>query len=238
MKRIFAALVALCIAGSVASAGPFYPKAVSLRWVRTNTAGDNPIQSGAVTTYDLGVSNGDHNRANLGVAVGVEDTSAAVDVRDHALLGAGAFRQIGAGFTGADSVWSGTLVLQGTSGTIDTVTYFREVSMDGATWTVLDSLQGHIVSDRLALTLGAVSDSARVALATISGPAGAIRTSAGMGFWAIPGMGRAGITAQTTAFNFVRFRIHMTPGDFAAAGKDNGVLGTFIYPADEPNFNR
>ena len=32
--------------------------------------------------------------------------------------------------------------------------------------------------------------------------------------------------------NFVRFRIHMTPGDFAAAGANNGIFGRFSYPAN------
>lgn len=230
MKKILlAALAAFTLFGATtASAQGWKAKTVSLQFIRSGTGSDNP---NAPNSYIIGTSNGNHNSANAGVAVQPEDTTLAIDIRDHYLRGAGAM-QAYTSMVG-DSTWLGTLFLSANSGTIDTVTYFLDQSVDGFNWTVRDSLQGHIVSDRSALTLGAVSDSARVLLASALPPAsGAAGMKAGMAFTVIPAMGTAGVTAQSfQGCFFLRVRIHMTAGDFAAAGANNGIVANFTYPA-------
>jgi len=255
MRSIFtrsflgAALSAL-IAASIASSwttdaqaqAAFFPKKVQLVWQRLNAASDNPF--GSLTPpvpYATQLANGNHNAANLGVAVGVEDTSQAIFIGDHWLKSVPAFRTmpVVASALLADSSWLGTLALRTNSSTIDTVTYFIDHSVDGNVWTVRDSLQGHVISDRLALTLGAVSDSGRVALASLSGASGATSTGAGLSFTANPWFGPGGVTAQSiVGINYIRVRVHMTPGDFAAAGAARGIFADFIYPAVDGNPSR
>lgn len=235
---VLAAFVVAMIGGSAhdALAGSFYPKRVAATFVRNSAGADNPFATTTpLQSYFVSRSDGNHNAANLGVAVGVEDTTVAIDVRDHWLNAVGALRPAGASVLTGDSTWFCDLLLRSNSSTIDSVTYFRDVSVDGMTWTVLDSLQGHVVSDRLALTLGAVSDSGRVALASFSTPAGAVGTAAGLSFNCVPtAMGRAGITALSIqGVRFIRFRLHMTPGDFAAAGTTRGITAEVVYPASD-----
>jgi hypothetical protein len=35
--------------------------------------------------------------------------------------------------------------------------------------------------------------------------------------------------------NYLRLRVHMTPGDFAAAGATRGIRADFVYPAVDAN---
>jgi len=212
-----------------------YAKKVPVLFQRMTSGTDNPFGSLVPPQpYTTQLSNGNHNASNLGVAVGVEDTSTAIFIGDHWLKAASGVASVPAPGTAllADSSWFGSLMLTANSSTIDTVTYFLDHSVDGRVWSVRDSLQGHVISDRLALTLGAVSDSGRVALASFSAPTGAVGTAAGLSFTANPFFGPGGVTAQSIiGVNYVRVRIHMTPGDFAAAGASRGVSAEWVYPA-------
>jgi hypothetical protein len=251
MRSIFtrsfaAAIVALGILTSFAhdasAQGSYFPKKVPIVWQRLNAGSDNPFGSLPVAQpYGTDLSNGNHNAANLGVAVGVEDTSQAIPIFDHWLKAAQSMRSTPAFASTllADSSWGGSILFTTNSSTIDTVTYFLDHSVDGKVWTVRDSLQGHVISDRLALTLGAVSDSARVALASFSAANGAVGTSAGISITMNPYFSPGGVTAQSiVGINYLRLRVHMTPGDFAAAGATRGIRADFVYPAVDANQNQ
>ena len=244
LMAVTAALFAVCVGGAfdmAAAQAAFYPKKVILSFKRLNAGSDNPFGGLAVAQpYLTQLSNGNHNAANLGVAVGVEDTTDAIPVFDHWLKAAAGMTDVPAPGTAllADSSWFGTLSLSANASTIDTVEYFMDHSVDGKVWTVRDSIAGHIISDRLMLTRSAVSDSGRVALASQSAASGAVGAAAGLSFTANPFFGPGGVTAQSIiGVNFVRFRIHMTPGDFAAAGASRGILAEFVYPSVDKNPN-
>lgn len=219
----------------------FYPAHVQVQWRRLGTGTDNPFASlTPPQSYLTPISNGNHQAGNAGVAVGVEDTSDAIPIWDHWLRTAAGIASVPAPGTAllADSSWFGTLLLKSNLSTIDTVTYFLDHSGDGYVWTVRDSLSGHVISDRPMLTLGVPSDSGRVALASFSGASGAVGATAGLTFTANPFFGPGGVTAQSLiGVNFVRVRIHMTPGDFAAAGTNRGVTAEWVYPAVDANPN-
>jgi len=234
-RILIAALAALTLVGT-AQAGAFFVKSVPLTFVRTSTGADNPNGG----TYSTFIANGNHG-ANAGVALVFQDTTGAIPVNDHFIKGVPLYRTMPVVATAllADSSWFGTLSLSGSSSTIDSLYLFRDVSVDGITWRAQDSIGGHIISDRAQIVTGAVSDSAQFVAASVSNISGAVSTRLGLSFTANPWFNTAGVTAQATVgINFIRVRLHMTAGDFAAAGSTNGVTGTFSYPAQEPNLNR
>jgi hypothetical protein len=236
MKNLFLAALAVVTLAGTAQAGAFYNKSVPLSFLRTNVSSDNPGSG----TYSTNIANGLHG-ANSGVALVFQDTSAAIFVGDHFIKGIPQSRTmpVVASALLADSSWFGTLFLTGSTSTIDSLYLFRDVSNDGITWTAQDSIGGHIISDRAQIVTGAVSDSAQFIAASVSGINGALQTKLALSFTANAWFGTAGVTAQATVgVNYIRFRLHMTAGDFAAAGATNGVTASFMYPAQEPNLNR
>ena len=183
--------------------------------------------------YVTDLANGNHPAAGVGIAVAPQDT-AVVDISDHWYRSAS---NIPRAFPGAgaasDSVWVGTLTIEGTSSTIDTLFIFKDVSPDGVNWTGNDSLAYHLVTGQVAVGIvAASSDSVRPILATTGQGALQAGKKATITFFGYPAMTSLGITGLALAdVNFVRFRIKMTPGDFAAAGTTAGVRGSFRYPA-------
>lgn len=234
-KLLLAALAAFTLVGT-AQAGSFFVKNVPLTFVRTSAGADNPGGG----SYSTPLANGNHG-ANAGVALVFQDTTGAIFVGDHFIKSVPQFRTmpVVASALLADSSWFGSLTLSGSASTIDSLYLFRDVSVDGVTWTAQDSIGGHIISGTAQVVTGAVSDSAQFIAPAVSTISGAVRTALGLSFTANPFFGTAGVTAQATVgVNYIRFRLHMTAGDFAAAGSNNGVSGTFSYPAQEPNLNR
>jgi len=219
------ALAILGLASCSAQAQVVVVREKTLTFQRTDAALSPP-------SYVTSFSDGNHPVAGRGIAVAPQDT-AIVDISDHfyryqpnvirAFPGAG---------TAGDSVWVGTLSIKGSGTTIDSVTFFRDVSADGFTWTTVDSSIAHIVSGQVPITVYATaSDSARAILASTLDPV-APNKQAVISLFAYPAMSSGGITAQAlNDVNFIRFRMRMTVGDFAAAGTTGGFTATFRYPA-------
>jgi len=250
---VLAAAAALLFVPEPAHAhAAFYAKKVNLQFVRNSNAADNPFVAAnpAQTQYVVTLSNGTHGTlaptagasvtpANQSLAA--TDTSAGIDVREHWLKSKSAY--VTAPPTGstsllADSLAFGTLTLTSNSATIDTILVLRDVSNDGITWSVVDSVGAHIICDAAQIVTGAVSDSAEFVMTSVSSSAGAAGFKLGMTFTANPWFSRAGVTAQALlGVNFVRFRYHMTYTDYVAAGASRGVVGDFVFPAVDSNPN-
>ena len=225
----------------------FYPKRVPLTFVRTSTAADNPLFGTlGVGVYQTAVANGTHGTATAGIAAvnpSLTDTSMAIYVGDHWAKMVSVLRQfpgIVANLLSDSTVALGTLSLTGLSSTIDTVILLRDVSADGITWTIVDSLGAHIVSATAQVVTGAVSDSAEFIMPSISNINGAVATKLALTFPANPWFTASGVTAVAigTGVNWIRLRLHMTSGDYAAAGASRGITGEFIYPAVDWNVNQ
>jgi hypothetical protein len=225
-KLALAALAALSLFAAV-PAGAQVINEIPLLFQRTDAGGQ-------AISYTTSISDGNHQVANRGVAVAPQDT-AIVKVFDHFYrFQPNVIRPFpGAGLAG-DSLWFGSLSITGTSSTIDTCVFFRDVSPDGFNWTLVDSAVTHIVSGQVASAIHASgADSVRFILTAFDATSPAKKGVAS--FFGYPVMAAAGITAQAlNDVNFIRFRVKMTPGDYAAAGTTAGLTGSFRYPAVKP----
>jgi len=227
MKRFTLALVIalMAVASIVSVAGAQIIRDKTLIFSRIDAA-STPI--GYATPF----SDGNHPAAGKGIAVAPQDT-AIVDISDHFYRFMPNILQPfpGAGAAG-DSVWLGTLTIEGSTSTIDTVKFFRDVSPDGWKWTLVDSAVTHITSSEVASAIiASAGDSVRAILATSNDPS-AVGKKAVITLFTYPAMASGGVTPLALKdVNFIRFRIAMSPGDFAAAGTTNGLRAAFRYPA-------
>lgn len=126
----------------------------------------------------------------------------------------------------------GTLLVRAAGGALaDTLTIFRDVSVDGVTWSVVDSIAGHVNAIGGSHTSSAVSDSLVLIMTNVTNPGGGTSRVGSYTWNASPFTVITGITALAGRnFNFIRFRIHMSAGDGAGAS-DRGVSAQFMYPA-------
>jgi hypothetical protein len=240
------ALIATVFASSWATdahaQSTFFIKKVQLFAQRNSSAADNPHYAvDGQAAYATPVLNGTHGSAVAGV-VGTNptltDTLQAIDVRDHWGRTLFAYRIAAPPATQvlADTSEFGTLFITSTSGTIDSVWVLRDVSADGFNWTAVDSIPSHIITGSTQHTVVQGADSLGVILSGLSGQSGTALCKAAVTFtyspWAIP----TGVTAQAFRnVNYWRFRVHMSPGDYAAAGANGGLRLEFQYPAVDVN---
>jgi hypothetical protein len=242
LAAVAAALFAVVVGGafSLASAqGAFYPKKVPLVFNRNSqSSADNPNAVPALQPYyQIGRADGNHG-ANSGSALALRDTSAAIFVGDHWLKSTHAYRAGAAAISVGDTSWSGTLMLKANRSTIDSVVVTMQLSQDGSVWTSCDSVSLHIISQNSMQLMVLAGDSLAVILGTVTGAAGGVGTAGAVSFTANPWWHAGGVTAQAIqAVNFVRFIMHMTPGDFAASTNVYGVTGEFLYPSVDANNN-
>jgi hypothetical protein len=221
----------------------FFIKKVRLDAQRTSVAGDNPFYATTgQAAYSTPLWNGTHGTATPGIAaanISLHDTSQVIDVRDHWLRTIFAYRASvdPAASVKCDTTEFGTLFITSTSGTIDSVWILRDVSADGLNWTAVDSIGSHIETGSTIHTTTQAVDSVGVILTSQSGQSGASLCKAAVTFTAWPwSSGSGGVTAQAfRGVNFWRFRVHMSPGDYAAAGANGGLRLEFQYPAVDVN---
>lgn len=240
MKKLLLVVLGTLFAGT-AFAGVIYPKTAVLLWQRS------PDTQHA-SAYNTATSNGVHDANGNGIAVPVQDTSQAIDVRDHWSVYYRTNKTEGT--LAADSTVGsfGTLLLRTTKHSIDSIMVFRDFSADGVRWTAVDSIAGHVQSDTTSNGSSAVSDSVffrNSAPAVILSPNGIASRVVSYSWQCNPFMQTGGITALAgvaagpSPVNFIRFRIHMTAGDYAAASSGaDGVIGTFTYQAQDPSYPR
>lgn len=228
-------LFALGLASSAFAQAPqtIYVQKKSLNFLRIDT-GHSPVVY-ATTFADAG-----HPLASVGVAatlIGAAQDTAVVDVSDHISNWQG---WIPAKFPGtgtaADSFYVGTLRIESSS-TVDTITVFKDVSPDGITWTGIDSLVTHTVSGQLGIGYSTVgADSIIVVGTSTSGPGFTGRRVSALsfhGYWPMSPVGTSPLAAGPF-IKFLRFRIHMSGADYAAAGLQGGFTAEYSYPAYKP----
>jgi len=262
MRSIFtrsflgAALTAL-LAGTIASSwatdahaqAAFYNKRVPLVFLRNSNAGDNPFvaNDASRTQYSVTLSNGQHGTLTPAAGVGITpaaqslactDTTDKIDIRDHWARALATYIQmpVVASALLAESLQAGTLTLQSNSATIDTILVLRDVSNDGITWSAVDSVGAHVISDAAQIVTGAVSDSCEFIMTALSNSAGTTGFKLGLTFTANPWFTRSGVTAQAlVGVNFIRFRLHMTYTDYFSAGASKGLTGEWVFPSVDSN---
>lgn len=233
LNRVVGALLALSLCATAVTAQDRQSRTVPLTFVRVG----NPIapfaSAGGSGYITASMANG--GKGGTGVAVAPWDTTVAIPIMDHAVFSIEQRRALTASATDVDTlVTFGTLKLHSTVSTIDSIKVARDVSGDGLTWTVLDSLPASILpavsGTILAQPIAGDSTSVKLAatVATIDG------VSAGSGaitFYCKPNGRLDGASRLATkGINYIRFRVWMTPGDNVAAGAAGGVSGEFVYP--------
>jgi len=222
---VAAAVLAISVAPQPAHAQLIRLGRQTLEWSRSD-------QGATPNFYVTPRSDGNHPIAGLGIAVAPQDT-AVVGIADHAFNWRPYLASAVPPGALADSMWSGTLTLRGSTSTIDSLKIFIDRG-DGVTWTGTDSLSSHMVSSQTVIAIAQASDSASFIAASVQ-PSGAVAatTQLVIQFWGYSPMGTTGVTAQAWGANVraLRIRIHMTPGDYAAAGTSQWVAGEFVYPA-------
>jgi hypothetical protein len=262
MRSIFtrsflgAALTAL-LAGTIASSwatdahaqAAFYNKRVPITFVRNSNAGDNPFVAGdpTHTSYTTSLSNGTHGTLTPTAGVSITaangvlactDTTDKIDVRDHWARALANYIQmpVVASALLAESLQFGTLTLQSNSATVDSFMVLKDVSNDGFTWSAVDSVSFHCISDNTEIDTG--RDSAQFIGTAIANSAGTTGFKASVTFTANPWFTKSGVTAQAlVGVNFVRFRLHMTYTDYATAGASKGFTAEFVFPSVDSNPN-
>jgi hypothetical protein len=229
MKKILIGALAVMALAGHAWAGNFTVKNVPLVFIRSD-AGVNT--SGQVT---VSLSDGNHPAANRGVAIPAQDTSQAINIEDHwwrrLLLTKSGFPGTG---VASDSVSLGTLYIKSTSSTVDTIHVFRDTSVDGFNWTAVDSAAQHISSPQWAAGVYAVGvDSLRLILTTRTNISGITEGNGTISMTCYPGMSNVGVSGMGIAdVRFIRFRFHLSAGDFVAAGTTGGITASFSYPVE------
>lgn len=244
MKKILlAAIAALTLVGT-AQAQELSWKPVPLMFIRAgNPATSFPGLSGSgFITGSL--ANG--GKGGVGVAVSPQDTSQAIDIGDHYFRRTAAMRAAAGGVAGSVSPGDtaatfGILSIRSTSSTIDSVKVAKDVSLDGVTWTAIDSLSASVTSVSGTILVQPIAgDSCSVKLASVTTNidggavgAGAIYFHCNPFSTSAQGVSRLGLADV----RFVRFRIWMTPGDNVAAGSSGGLNATFSYPTGGKAYN-
>lgn len=229
------ALIVLGVASSAFAQSPqtVWPAKVSLNFLRTDNGNTPPVYA---TTF----SNGGHPLASVGVAstlIGAAQDTAIVSIADHISNWQGwvPAKFPGTG-TAADSFYVGTLRIEASTGA-DTITVFKDVSPDGVTWTGVDSLVTHTVSGQLGIGYSTVgADSIIVVGTSTSGPGFTGRRVSVLhfhGYWPM-GPGGTSPLAAGPFIKFLRFRLHMSGADYAAAGLSGGFTATYEYPSYKP----
>jgi len=180
------------------------------------------------TSYD--VANGFRDFNFINPASPPSDTTAPVAIYDHFYRfnnhGVAAFPGSG---SAADSVFLGALSLEGTSSTIDTFVVYRQISVDGISWTSADSAgYSHAIGTGTDYATDATLTYARGIGSTLDlGPAKRLTLL----YFGHPNMTASGITRRAIRdVNFVRFIVTMTGGDAYNAGRNNGLRARFTYP--------
>lgn len=228
MKNRTLAWAALAALAFAAFAGPAEAQLVRLG---RQTLQFNRTDNGA--TYSTPRSDGNHVSTSVGVNVAPQDT-ATVSIPDHAFNWRPYLASAVPPGALADSMWAGTLTLRGSVSTIDSLTVLIDRG-DGYTWAGTDSIGAHVVTSQTVWATGLATDSCRyVAASTSTGvPGGTATSTLVLQFWGYSPMQSNGVTAQSWGSNVraLRFRIHMSPGDYAAAGITGGVTGEFVYPS-------
>lgn len=238
IRKSLAALVPLLMVATLAQAAQFYVKNVPLQWIRTD-ASLNP------KVYGVSLSDGNHPIAGAGINVSPQDTSQSIDVRDHWLRYKQGMAPAGpngfvAGALVQDSLNTfGTVTFTSTKWTVDSLVIMRDISLDGKVWVAVDSIGAHVVADTTWGKQSAVSDSllAYLGVPAVLGVDGVAKRVVTYSWNANTWFDRTAITSfASVGVNYIRFRIHLTPGDFAAAGTSDGYTGVFSYLALEPNY--
>ena len=234
-KIINAAMAALTLWTVVypplVSASNLQYKVVPIYWLRTDAV-TNPNSQ-----YSQQLSDGNHPAAGKSIAVAPQDTSQAIDISDlywrRMVLARTTYPGSG---VAADSLFGFSISLHSTASTIDTVLLKWQTSLDGINWTAVDSIGQHISSPQWTTGFAAVgADSMRLVFSTRTNINGSTEGNASINFSIYPGMANSGISGMGIAdVRFVRFIIHMSPGDFAAAGTTGGVTAQFVYPYEAP----
>ena len=111
-----------------------------------------------------------------------------------------------------------------------------QTSVDGFNWTAVDSIGQHISSPQWTTGFAAVgADSMRLIFSTRTNINGSTEGNAAISFSIYPNAPNASVSGMGIAdVRYVRFILHMSPGDFAAAGTSGGVTGQFVYPYEGP----
>lgn len=226
MKKILslAVFVAALFSGLVTDAVA-QTKVADLNFRRTEDRAGTTIFS----SYDI--ANGFRGFTAANPASAYSDTTQALPVFDHFYR----FNNHGvSGFPGsgtlADSVFFGTLTLEGTQSTIDSLTVTQQISSDGTTWVTCDSLPASQVVGTGTNIVSAIAGTTVSVIATTA-PEFAGATRATLLFYGYPNMKASGITRNAIRdVNYVRFIVLMTGGDLYNAGRYNGVRARFTYP--------
>ncbi len=195
-------------------------KIVDVWWLRSENGGTTRSQ-----VYLPG-------KCGAGVSCVAQDTSDIIDTSDW-------FEQNRRIYTAEPIIASdtlsrfGTLLVRAAGGALaDTVTIYRDVSVDGVTWTVIDSIAGHVNAIGGSHTSSAISDSLVLIMTNVASPSGSSNRVGSYTWNASPFMTITGISALAARnFFYIRFRIHMTAGDGASTLSSRGVSAQFSYPA-------
>lgn len=226
MKKILvlAALVAAMFTPSLASA---QVTTADLNWRRVENRGGTTVY----TSYDI--ANGFRNFTNSaspGASVSA-DTTAPIPLWNHYYKNNNHGTPVypGGSGTAADSVFLGTLVLEGTASFIDSLVIYRQVSADGFSWTLVDSLATSTnIGSGTEWAVAQNSSFSRVIGEATDIPS-VKRVSV---LWYGRPWERVGAVTRLgfRDVNFVRYYITMTENDYYNAGSTSGVRGRFIYP--------
>ena len=226
MKKILvlAALVAAMFTPSLASA---QVATADLNWRRVENRGGTTVY----TSYDIANGFRDFtNTAHPGVSASA-DTTAPIPLWNHYYKNNNHGTPVYPGGSGGlgDSVFVGTLVLESTASFIDSLVIYRQVSADGFSWTLADSLN-------MSTNIGSGTDWASAVPQDYSRVIGASTDipsvkRVSLLWYARPWENsRANTRLAFRDVNFVRYYITMTNSDYYAAGSTSGVRGRFIYP--------
>ena len=226
MKKILvlAALVAAMFTPSIASA---QVATADLNWRRVESRGGVT----AYTSYDI--SNGFRNFSKYGTSdllntspTAPADTSAPIPLWNHYYRN----NNHGIGTAVTDTVFFGTLIVEGTSA-IDSLVVWKQVSSDGVNWKTLDSLSyaGVIAPSGAAIWN---TSNAQIYVRGVAQSTGFGGTQFSYTMHTSPRHSTNGAQNRygTLDVNFVRFYVQMTAADYLAAGQSNGVRARFIYP--------
>lgn len=240
--KLLVPLLAMCFA-STAFASRVLPKTVQIQWERTTGVTDG---TSSVGTYSTPLANGVHgNAAGVAPAATTRDTSQGIFVGDHwandsKLTPIGVLTDIANDSLGI----YGTLHLQSTKNSLDSIVIVRQWSNDNQRWNTVDSVGGHFVAaDSLINGSSAVTDSIKAVNGVVGGvqdkTSGIVPRIVNYSWPCNPRMGPQVVTAIAgQGFQYIRFIVTMTNGDYVAAGLSDGWRGWFTYSALDPNFNR
>jgi hypothetical protein len=224
MRWLMPALVVLgafCTA-TTSIAQTLYVKDQPVWWVRNGVA--------------VNLANGVRDNAPGAVPTATtRDTSGPFDMRDHWTTLARLFRGPNSNVAGAlvqDTLGIyGTLTLRSTKATLDSISIVRQWSSDGVKWTTVDSIGAHMVSADSLINGSAAGTDSILAYNGVPGvllKSGIAQRVVNYNWPCNPNFGLSQVTAQASlGFNFIRFIVTMTHGDFTNAGLNDGWTGAF-----------